>query len=190
MSAESGKRVQEVVDRMARNDPTMKKADLSSECAAADGAAAVALLQMQEGRVRGVDCVCATEPPCSSGTELGDVGAASLAQALEKNTTLYRLQLQCEFVVLCLFWWRGVCVVLIVCAPLNRRALQSTNWATRALHRWRKLLRRTRPCIRWNFTVSLLLCIDLCFGRAFDCGLWCCGLFFVCVWGGGTCALC
>jgi hypothetical protein len=66
MSAELGKGVQEVVARIARNDPTMTNANLSGECAAADGAAAVALLQI-----------------CS----------------------------------------RGVSVVLIVCAPLNRRGV-------------------------------------------------------------------
>ena len=41
--------VQVIVDRMARNEPTMTEASLSGECAAADGAAAVALLQMQDG---------------------------------------------------------------------------------------------------------------------------------------------
>ncbi len=54
MSAELDQDVQEVVARIARDDPTMTNANLSSECAAADGAAAVALLQMQQGRVRGV----------------------------------------------------------------------------------------------------------------------------------------
>jgi len=56
-----------------------------------------------EGRVRGVDCVCATEAPCSSGNGLngvGDAGCAMLAGALEKNTTLQKLNLSCEFVVL------------------------------------------------------------------------------------------
>jgi hypothetical protein len=72
MSAELGRKVQEVVDRMARNDPTMTRADLYSECAAADGAAAVASLHR---------CRCR----------------------------------------------RGVCVVLIVCAPLNRRVHQNAN---------------------------------------------------------------
>ena len=143
---------------MVRNDPTMTEVDLSGECSAADGAAAVALLQMQQGCVRGVDCVCGTEPPCSSGNAVKDAGAASLAQALEKNTTLQTLNLIREFVVLCcvcggwlivvmLLWavvclcfgWRGVCVVLIVCAPLNRRVHQTTVWANRGLHRWRKL---------------------------------------------------
>ena len=51
--------------------------------------------------MRGVDCVCATEPPCSSDNKFGDAGATSLAQALEKNTTLQTLDLQGEFVVLC-----------------------------------------------------------------------------------------
>ncbi len=53
-----------------------------------------------EGRVRGVDCVCATEPPCSSVNEVGDAGCASLAGALEKNTTLQMLILNGEIVVL------------------------------------------------------------------------------------------
>ena len=50
--------------------------------------------------MRGVDCVCATEPPCSSGNGVGDAGATSLAQALEKNTTLQTLNIYSEFVVL------------------------------------------------------------------------------------------
>ena len=50
------------------------------------------------------DCVCATEPPCSSGNRVGDAGAASLAQALEKNTTLQTLNLCREFVVLCVLF--------------------------------------------------------------------------------------
>ena len=81
-SSELGKGVQDVVARIASN-ATTEQLTLSGECAAADGAAAVALLQMQ-GRgfdcglwccglllvcvfglrgVRVVDCVCATEPP-------------------------------------------------------------------------------------------------------------------------------
>ena len=120
--------------------------------------AVVGFVFWMEGRVRCVDCVCAAEPPCSSGNGVGDAGAASLAQALEKNTTLQTLDLNREFVVVCcvcggglivvmLLWavvglcfgWRGVCVVLIVCAPLNRRVHQATVLATRGLHRWRKL---------------------------------------------------
>ena len=93
---------------MVSNDPTLKEVDLASECSAADCAAAVALLQMQELRVRCVDCVRATEPPCSSGCEVTDLGAASLAQALEKNTNLRLLNLSCEFVVL---WNCCVCGV-------------------------------------------------------------------------------
>ncbi len=53
-----------------------------------------------ERRVRGVDCVCATEPPCSPVNKLGDAGVASLAQALEKNSTLHTLELHSEFVVM------------------------------------------------------------------------------------------
>jgi len=53
-----------------------------------------------EGRVRGVDCVCATEPPCSSGNKVGAAGCAALARALEKNTTLQWLNLGSEIVVL------------------------------------------------------------------------------------------
>ena len=100
MSGKVEKEVQDVVDRMARNDPTMTDANLRGECAAADGAAAVAVLQMHEARVRGVDCVCATEPPCSSDNNVGDAGCAALAGALEKNTTLQGLNLSGEFVVL------------------------------------------------------------------------------------------
>jgi len=53
-----------------------------------------------EGRVRCVDCVCATEAPCSSGNEVGDAGCAALAGALEKNTTLHTLDLSRECDVL------------------------------------------------------------------------------------------
>ena len=60
-----------------------------------------------EGRVRCVDCVCATEPPCSSGNEVGDAGCAALAGALEKNTTLHTLNLFCECVVLCDLFFEG-----------------------------------------------------------------------------------
>ncbi len=60
-----------------------------------------------EGRVRGVDCVCATEPPCSSVNYLGDAGYAALAGALEKNMTLQTLNLWSEFVVLWFCFLRG-----------------------------------------------------------------------------------
>ena len=60
-----------------------------------------------EGRVRSVDCVCATEPPCSSGNEVGAAGCAALAGALEKNTTLQTLNLSCECVVLCDLFFEG-----------------------------------------------------------------------------------
>jgi hypothetical protein len=59
-----------------------------------------------EGRVRCVDCVCATEPPCSSGNGVTEAGAEAIARALEKNTTLQSLNLLGEFVVLC-------CVVIV-----------------------------------------------------------------------------
>ena len=69
-----------------------------------------------EGRVRGVDCVCATEAPCncSSDNHVGEAGAASLAQALEKNTTLHTLYLEGEFVVLCCDCGGGLIVVYVV----------------------------------------------------------------------------
>ncbi len=112
-----------------------------------------------DGRVCDVDRLCATEPPFSSGNTFGNSGAALLAQALEKNTTLRELDLGSEFVVMlrvlgggliviyvvvgCFWFWflgrRGVCVVLIVCAPLNRLFHQTINWTMWALHRWRKL---------------------------------------------------
>ena len=60
-----------------------------------------------EGRVRGVDCVCATEPPCSSDNHLGAAGCAALAGALEKNTTLQMLDLSGECVVLCDLFFEG-----------------------------------------------------------------------------------
>jgi len=51
--------------------------------------------------VRGVDCVCATEPPCSSDDHsVSAAGCALLARALEKNTTLLELNLWSECVVL------------------------------------------------------------------------------------------
>ncbi len=53
-----------------------------------------------EGRVRGVNCECVTEPPCSLATGVGEAGAAAFAHALEKNTTLQELDLGGEFVVL------------------------------------------------------------------------------------------
>ena len=67
--------------------------------------------------MRCVDCVCATEPPCSSGNGVGDAGAASLAQALDKNTTLQTLNLQGEFVVVCCGCggWLIVVYVVVVC---------------------------------------------------------------------------
>ena len=46
------------------------------------------------------ECVCvvcvAAEPPPSSGYSVGDAGAAALAGALEKNTSLQTLDLPCE----------------------------------------------------------------------------------------------
>jgi hypothetical protein len=100
-----------------------------------------------EGRVRGVDCVCATESPCSSVNGVYAAGWAALAAALEKNTTLHTLDISSEFVVLWFcFWrgawlrvmfcglllvmwlvWRGLCAVLIVRAPLNRRVHQTST---------------------------------------------------------------
>ncbi len=67
-----------------------------------------------EGRVRDVDCVCATEPPRSSDNGVGEPGAASLAQALEKNTTLQTLLLQGEFVVVCCGCGGWLIVVYVV----------------------------------------------------------------------------
>ena len=67
--------------------------------------------------MRGVDCVCATEPPWSSGCRVTDAGADAIARALEKNTTLRALDLSCEFVVLCcvlLCWWGWLIVVHVV----------------------------------------------------------------------------
>ena len=76
---------------------------------------------------------------------MGDAGAVSLAQALEKNTTLQALTLHREFVVMCfrrgvhfglccfglllvcVWGLGGVCVVLIVRAPLNRRGHQAAE---------------------------------------------------------------
>ncbi len=49
--------------------------------------------------MRCVDCVCATEPPRSSGCQVTEAGAAAIGLALEKNTTLQELHLRSEFVV-------------------------------------------------------------------------------------------
>ena len=69
--------------------------------------------------VRVVDCVCATEPPCSSDSKSGDAGFASLALALEKNTTLQTLSVKGEFVVFCIGWGVDCCLccrgLLLVC---------------------------------------------------------------------------
>ena len=71
---------------------------------------------VMEGRVRGVDCVCATEPPCSSDCQVTDAGAAAIARALEKNTTLQSLSLGCEMVVFCCFLGGGwILVYVVVC---------------------------------------------------------------------------
>ena len=69
--------------------------------------AVVGLCFWVEGRERGVDCVCATEPPWFS-SGVTDAGAVAFAQALETNTTLQTLDLSGEFVVLCCVMWRGV----------------------------------------------------------------------------------
>ena len=75
---------------------------------------AVCLCVWVEGRERGVDCVCATEPPCSSESKFGHSGFAWLAQALEKNTTLQTLNLGREFVVLCCVCGGWLIVVYVV----------------------------------------------------------------------------
>ncbi len=75
---------------------------------------AVGLCFGVEWRVRGVDCVCFTEPPCSSDSKIGDAWAAAMAQALEKNTTLQTLCLYREFVVLCSVLGGGLIVVHVV----------------------------------------------------------------------------
>ena len=64
--------------------------------------------------MRGVDCVCATEPPCSSDCQVTDAGAAAIAQALDKNTTLQTLNLSGEFVVVCCVCGGGLLVVYVV----------------------------------------------------------------------------
>jgi len=61
---------------------------------------------------------CATEAPCSSGNCVGDAGAASLAQALEKNTTLHTLDLESEFVMLCLCYVEVDLIVVSCCCGL------------------------------------------------------------------------
>ncbi len=77
--------------------------------------AVVGLCFGMKGRVRGVDCVCVTEAPCSSANYgVGCEGAASLAQALEKNTTLQTLCLNGEFVVVCCDFGGGFIVVYVV----------------------------------------------------------------------------
>ena len=49
-------------------------------------------------------------------------------------------------------------MVLIVCAPLNRRVHQTTKWATLDVHHWLAHWRRTRPCSGWTLAVSLQCC--------------------------------
>ncbi len=159
-----------------------------------------------EGHVRCVDCVCATEPPCSSDNEVGGLGAAALACALEKNTTLHTLHLSREFVVVC-FVWGGrlivvygvvVCCLFVVgveghvrcvdcvcateppCSPGNKLGDAGVASLAQALEK-----NSTLQCLHLRGEFIFVLC----FGRAFDCGLWCCGLLFLCVWG-GACALC
>jgi hypothetical protein len=65
----------------------------------------------KEGRVGGVDCVCTTELPCSSGSSVGAAGCAALAGALKKNTTLHTLPFGSEFVVLWFCFRRGGLIV-------------------------------------------------------------------------------
>ncbi len=67
-----------------------------------------------EGRLRCIDCVRATEPPCSSDNVVGYAGAESLAQALEKNATLQTLDLSSECVVLCYVFGGGMHVVYVI----------------------------------------------------------------------------
>jgi hypothetical protein len=43
--------------------------------------------------VCGVDCVIASQSPCSSDNKVTDVGAEAFARALEKNTTLQNLDI-------------------------------------------------------------------------------------------------
>ena len=38
-----------------------------------------------EGRVRGVDCVCATEPPCSSGNSVSPALEATIDSLIQRN---------------------------------------------------------------------------------------------------------
>ena len=64
--------------------------------------------------MRCVDCVCATEPPCSSGCGVTDAGAAAIARSLERNTTLRMLSLSSEFYVLCCVLGGGLIVVYFV----------------------------------------------------------------------------
>ncbi len=43
------------------------------------------------GHVRGVDCVCTTQQLCSSGSQFSKAGAEAIARALERNTSLQKL---------------------------------------------------------------------------------------------------
>jgi hypothetical protein len=104
MSAQLGRGLQEILNFMDRNDPTMTRActNTCGESAAADGAAQRLLLQCcrcRMGHVYGVDCVCATQKLYLLGNEVTDAGAEAIARALEKNTTVTDLNLGCEFVV-------------------------------------------------------------------------------------------
>ena len=69
--------------------------------------------------MRGVDCVCATEPPCSSVCQVMDAGASAIARSLKKNTTLQRLHLDCECGLFCCVSGGDLIVVnVVVCCCL------------------------------------------------------------------------
>jgi len=68
----------------------------------------------------------------------------------------------CFVGLLCWFGlgWRGVCVVLIVCAPLKRRVHQATEWAQRDVRRWLALWRRRISGVTASSWHSLGVCFQ------------------------------
>ncbi len=65
--------------------------------------------------------MCAAEPPCPSDNSVGAEGAAALARALDKNTTLQTFNLQSEFVAMilcgegCLIGCDVICDIVFDC---------------------------------------------------------------------------
>ena len=166
--------------------------------------------------MRGVDCVCATEPPCSSDikvgppcssdNKVGDAGAAAIARALEKNTTLQALVLSRELVVLCCVCGGGLIVVYVVvgccwAAVGVEGRVRGVDCVCATEPPWSSGCGVTdagavslAQALQKNTTLHTLNLhrefVVMCLVRGVDCGLCCCGMLLICVWGLGACALC